>query len=418
MLHKIQFSFQETGGKMRGLAAFVTLLLAMAVLFPGCQKPRTPVDELIAAMKKTGDFATYEAAGSVSFNMEFRTDAPEHETISRLFNNITVELLQKSDKKNLRYQLDLKLLYKGENCGTLTLYADLEKIILQTPFLGPKQFFFSWEDFPELTSQYLDGVQLHLADYLPLVFDEGLATFKKIQEAIYPAYAGFLTGRVTVNPEKTSVTLRETGGEKTYSCKEYILDLNYNESLAEDYQKLITATLENETVRALLKEKITSFVEIAKNNGDLATWAWTEEEILEFAANLDANLDRLVEVFTEEFSALAAPAPGSQPEVDYRISVDNSGIMRAVRLRQTMRIQEEEITAFNAVVNTAIAAQMFNFGEDLAFLAFDPAKAFDAGKASEEEWAAIIEEVQINFMGQLFINPLFQEIMRLVEMSQ
>lgn len=35
--------------------ASIILLLAMAVLFSSCQKPRTPSEELIAAMKKTYD---------------------------------------------------------------------------------------------------------------------------------------------------------------------------------------------------------------------------------------------------------------------------------------------------------------------------------------------------------------------------
>ena len=421
MFHRIQVisGSQGTGGRTKRrlpLLAFITLLLAMAVLFAGCQKPRTPAEELIAAMKKSSDFDTFEIAGSSSLNMEFQSGDPQDQTINQLLSNITLDLLQKCDKKTLRYQLDLKLLYKGENCGTLTLYADLEKIILQTPFLGPKQFFFSWEDSPALTTQYLNGIQIHIADYLPLIFDEGLATFKQIQEAAYPAYAKFLAERVTVSPEKTRITLTEKGEEKTYTCKEYILRYKYDETLQKDYSEFFVAILENETVRGLLKERIASFVEIAKNNGDLATWEWSEEEIMAFSGELDANLDQLVETLVEQYMSLSTSSSAGQIEMDQRISVDNSGLIRASVANQTIQLKEEN-AGLNAMVSTSMEMQWLNFGEELTFIELDPAKAFDAGKASEEEWAAIIEEVKINFLGQLLINPLFHEIMNLANMG-
>ena len=163
--------------------------------------------------------------------------------------------------------MDLGLLYKGQNCGSLTLYADMEKIVLQSPFLGPKPFFFMWEDSPALTSQYLDGIQVSIADYLPLLFDKDRSTFKQLEEAVYPAYSDFLAGKVTKNPKKTPVTLTEKKGQTTYSCKEYIMALKNDEKLQEDYIKFYTAILENKTIRNLLKEKVAAFVDIAENNG-------------------------------------------------------------------------------------------------------------------------------------------------------
>ena len=38
-----------------------------------------------------------------------------------------------------------------------------------------------WEDSPALTSQYLDGIQVSIADYLPLLFDKDRSTFKQLE---------------------------------------------------------------------------------------------------------------------------------------------------------------------------------------------------------------------------------------------
>jgi hypothetical protein len=393
--------------------ASIILLLAMAVLFSSCQKPRTPSEELIAAMKKTYDHETLEL--NASFSLEIQTGVPEAEMIRQILNNITLHLCQKTDEKDLRYQMDLGLLYKGQNCGSLTLYADMEKIVLQSPFLGPKPFFFMWEDSPALTSQYLDGIQVSIADYLPLLFDKDRSTFKQLEEAVYPAYSDFLAGKVTKNPKKTPVTLTEKKGQTTYSCKEYIMALKNDEKLQEDYIKFYTAILENKTIRNLLKEKVAAFVDIAENNGDLATWPWTEEEVREFAADLDTHLDRLVELFAGEYAPLAASASGGQ-EINYRISVDESGIIRAMVIDQTMPIPEAPLGSVEPAVKVFSEMQVVNIGEELDFMEFNPVFAFDAGKASEEDWEDMIEEIKINFFIQLYINPLFQELANILDM--
>src|SRR5690554_3529857 len=138
---QLKFGFPETGERRRKrtplLVVFVALLLA-AIVLSGCQKPRTPSEELIAAMKKTYDFENYEVFGNLTFNMVYEDEIPEAQVISQMFNNITLELRQKCDRKSLRNQIDLDLFYKGQNCGSLSLYADLKKIALQSPLLSSK----------------------------------------------------------------------------------------------------------------------------------------------------------------------------------------------------------------------------------------------------------------------------------------
>lgn len=419
---QLKFGFPETGERRRKrtplLVVFVALLLA-AIVLSGCQKPRTPSEELIAAMKKTYDFENYEVFGNLTFNMVYEDEIPEAQVISQMFNNITLELRQKCDRKSLRNQIDLDLFYKGQNCGSLSLYADLKKIALQSPLLSSKPIVFYWEDFADLTAKYLNGVQIHIDDYFPLIFDEERSMLNQLQEESYSVYAAFLAERVTVNPEKVYITLTEGEEEKTYICKEYILNFNNGDTLYEDYQTLLVDILENERIRSLLQEKIEEAVEIAKNNGDLETWPWTEEEIRAFAENLDAHLYQLVEAFRKytspEVTSDLADQMKMDYSIDYRINVDKSGLLRNIVMSQTICLDEEEIPV---TVSTAVEMQMLNFGKQPAFMEFDPANAFDAGKASEAEWTALGQEVGINLIGQLFLNPLVQDFVALFDTEE
>ena len=106
------------------------------------------------------------------------------------------------------------------------------------------------------------------------------------------------------------------------------------------------------------------------------------------------------------------PCRREGPE-DYRIYIDKSGLIRnmVIGMDQTIYVEEEE----PVMSSFTLEMQMFNFGKDLSFLAFDPADAFDAGKASPEEWKTLGEEIGYNLLGQLFLNPLFRDLAAVFE---
>ena len=393
--------------------AIAALLLVVAMVLSGCQ-PKTHSEEVIAAVKKTFDYETIESSANLSFNLAYETVNPTEQAFSELFNNISLHLLQKFDQKDLRYQLDFNLFYKGLNCGSFTLYADMEKVVFQSPFLYHKPFCFNWEDSPAFTSKYLNGIQIHSADYLRLIFDENLTTFKRLQEVYYAAYADFLAERVTVNKEKVHVTLAEKDEKKTFTCQEYILDLDYNETFVQDYQKFISAILKNETLLTILKEKIGEFVELAKNNGDLATWPWTENEIRDFAENLDTYLNQLLEVVMENIILSVDTSTSlNQIESDYRIRIDESGLIRNMAINQNQHYIKEEAAISPLSINITMNFDLFNYGEQLAFTEFDPAGAFDLGKASETEWTTVREYIMMKAIEQIMVNPLLQDFIAL-----
>src|SRR5690554_5475075 len=203
--------------------------------------------------------------------------------------------------------------------------------------------------------------------------------------------------------------------EETFACKEYIVDLQTGDTLEKDYQEFLIAIFDNEKVRTKIKEKIEKFVEIAKNNGDLETWWWMEDEIKFLTENIDDYFNMMVESFAEEEELFELPT--DQMEVDYRIYIDDSGLFRNMVFSQILPLTEEE-SPIPASINSTIKMDMFNYGKQLNFTEFDPVGAFDAGKASMEEWTALGEEVMMKAIEELMFNPLFQDIMLLSSMIE
>jgi|SRR5690554_2928322 len=393
------------------LFALLTLLLVAAMILSGCQEPQTPSEELIAAARKVYTFDTFEASANFTIDLAMESEDPVEQAITELFNNSIFNFILKFDQKLHRYQVDFNLLYKGQNCGSLVLYLDLEKIALQSPFLGQKPICFYWEDSVPITSKYLNGMQIHIADYLPLLF----SLPKELQEASYEAYSILLAEKVTVNQKKVQIALSGEGTEETFACKEYIVDLQTGDTLEKDYQEFLIAIFDNEKVRTKIKEKIEKFVEIAKNNGDLETWWWMEDEIKFLTENIDDYFNMMVESFAEEEELFELPT--DQMEVDYRIYIDDSGLFRNMVFSQILPLTEEE-SPIPASINSTIKMDMFNYGKQLNFTEFDPVGAFDAGKASMEEWTALGEEVMMKAIEELMFNPLFQDIMLLSSMIE
>ena len=61
---------------------------------------------------------------------------------------------------------------------------------------------------------------------------------------------------------------------------------------------------------------------------------------------------------------------------------------------QTMPIPEAPLGSVEPAVKVFSEMQVVNIGEELDFMEFNPVFAFDAGKASEEDWEDMIEEIK------------------------
>lgn len=390
-------------------AILAVLCLLLAASLTGCT-PKAPHEQMIAAMKKVNDLEYQEYTGRASFM--FQTDAAENQKIIELLNDLSFELNIKLDKKDHRYFLAFGLLYQGEKCGNLDLYCDLEKITVKSVFLGPKTFALTWKDLERLVQDYF-GLQVQVSAYLPLLFETDEETWEQVETAFFALYADYFKDKITAGDRQVKLSVLENNQEKTITCQELILQMDNDDFSPEETNRFLQGLVGNDAVRNLLKDKLTQFIAIAKNNGDLATWPVTEEELIAFRDNFDTHIDHVLEFLTAvQDQAATASAPASFKELNGKIRIDEKGLWRNMWSEQTMEFINPE-TGETIQYKMTLEQTLINPGQVPVFPELSPAKTINLGQTSPEEWETLAEEISINFFAQVMINPLFQEIVRL-----
>lgn len=399
---------RRTMGKL-AMVAIIGLLLVTTLT--GCT-PKAPHEQWVAAMKKVNDLDYQEYVATISFDIQ--SDNLEKQEFYQIFNQITFELNLKLDKEDHRFLFDFDLLYKGVNCGNLTLYCDLEKITAQSLFLGPKTFYFEWKDLQPLIEKYL-GIQFQITDYFPLLLETDEELWKQVELAIYDFYAEFYQDKISAGDKQVKLAVIENNAEKTITCKELIMQLDNDDLSPEEINRLLQGLFANPAVRNLIKDKITQFITIAKNNGDLTTWPISEEELIAFRDSVDDKIEQ----WLTWMSALIAQAestasPTSVKEVTSKstIRIDQKGLWRNMSTEQAMNFTDPYTG--EVIQSTMWMEQnLINPGQKLVFPDFSPVGAVNLGQTSDEEWETLGNEIYLNLFAQVMVNPLFQDFIQL-----
>lgn len=408
---KISSSPSPSKRKWLVLFLIVTVLVVAVGYFSGLFTivSKVPHEEMIAAMKKTNKLETKEVYANIRFSI--LSDDPQVELINQLITNLCIDMYLKSDRKDHCYQIDYNLMYKNDNCGNLVLYLDKEKITAQSQLLGNKALYFEWKDIEELAKKHLD-IQVQINDYLPLLVETDRRSIRKLENTFYDIYEDLYSNKITRSKEKVNLTVIEDDKEKTIACKELILKLDSFDNSIEENLQFLQSILENEIFRALIKEKIAQFINIAKNNGDLDTWPLTEEKIIDFSANLDTQLDLVIASMIEKFEQMEVKKPTVSQVGKGKVRIDKQGFWRNMVMEQTILISDPEI-AEPPIINTIMELNLISPHKELAFTEINFGEAIDVGKLPEAGWEVLQQEIAMNLLGQVFLNPLFRDIVRI-----
>ncbi len=394
------------------LVAIVCLLLVTTLT--GCV-PKAPHEHYIAALKKVNDLEYLDYVAKASMRIE--ADNPENQALVQIFNQVSFEATLKLDKEDRRIFFDYNLLYKGVNCGNLTLYCDLEKISAQSVFLGPRIFYFEWKDLQPIVQKHFD-LQFQITDYFPLLLETDEKTWEEVELAFYDFYADYYQDKITAGDKQVKLAVIENDQEKTITCKELLLQMDSAAFSPEEISRLLQGIFGNPAVRTLIKDKITQFITIAKNNGDLATWPITEEDLIAFRDNIDDQIDHfLTQMVTVLADTPTTTSPTSFTRMDGKILIDQKGLWRNAVTDQTMHITDPD-TGDVAQFTMKIDQSLVNPGQKPTFPDFHSATMVNVGQTSAEEWAVLWEEIYIDIFTQAMVNPLIHDIIQLAAKTE
>ncbi len=390
------------------VALIVLIALANTACIPGffTLKPKPPHEEVVAALKKVNDLKQQEY--EAEFNFDIRSENPNLQTIYNIFSQCVFNVNTKLDKENKRCQVYWNIFYKDTDCGNFAFYGDFERLTLQSVFLGPKTFYFELKDLNRLAQEHF-GLQLRIEDYLPVLFEIDEKTRREIETAIWDFYTKYYQDKITAGDQAVKLSVIENNREKKITCKELLLQMD--QSAFEETSELFRIMLANPALRTLIKDKITQLLSIAQQNGDLATWPITAEEILAFRDQLDATLDQLLAGMLTGFTAAKTEIPQFFA-FNGKILIDRKGFWRQMTASHTMQMTEAK-TGEEVLFKVALKQSLINPGQKLTFSPFPAAEAINVGRLSAQEWKNLSQEISRNFLGQFSSNPLFQDLISL-----
>lgn len=388
-------------------AAVIGLILVTSLT--GCV-PKAPHEHWVAALKKVNDLDFQEFVTTLSMNIQ--SDNPEKQKIYQIFNQVDIEIITKLDKEDRRFIFDFNLLYKGVNCGNLTLYSDLEKITVRSVFLGPIVYCFEWKDLQPLVQDYLD-LQFKITDYFPLLLETDEKTWEQVELAIYDFYTEYYQDKIAAGAKLVKLAVVENEQEKDITCRELVLNMDQDDFTPDEISRLLQSIFANPATHTLIKDKTTQFITIAKNNGDLATWPITEEQLIAFRDNIDHQIDLFLNRMAVAITPGTAATPTSITQMNGKMYIDQKGFWRSMLTKQIMH-STDPITGESTQFVMTMEQKLINPGQKPSFPDFLPWAAINIGQTSANEWEDLLKNISLNLFAQVMTNPLIQDIMQVI----
>lgn len=119
---------------------------------------------------------------------------------------------------------------------------------------------------------------------------------------------------------------------------------NLNESQIEKIiTKLVEKIISDKNVKALVKEKTTQFIDVAKKNNDLESFGMEQKSIDNFYKNFDSEWDenmKNVKVNDINWSSLR----DTNPNLNVSFRFDSDNIIRNIQIKEELNIGKSSIT--------------------------------------------------------------------------
>ena len=175
---------------------------------------------------------------------------------------------------------------------------------------------------------------------------------------------------------------------------------------------MLQSIFANPATHTLIKIK-PQFITIAKNNGDLATWPITEEQLIAFRDNIDHQIDLFLNRMAVAITPGTAATPTSITQMNGKMYIDQKGFWRSMLTKQIMH-STDPITGESTQFVMTMEQKLINPGQKPSFPDFLPWAAINIGQTSANEWEDLLKNISLNLFAQVMTNPLIQDIMQVI----
>ena len=443
---------KKKSGWMLGLGiggVVIVAFLVLGILFvSGAFHPKTNAEKLWDAMVKTGEVTksdTYQEW--ILDEIKGNESDSASQMYTNLLNGAGLKLRTKMDLNSNKLEGNLWLSLKNMDVLDATYQQQNGDFIFSIPKLLSKSIYFSKDSLNNLLEENgmtdtetieaatntfgMENVKASMK-YLSKALDpKTLPEFKKLNKKKYlEKIRDYYDGKLTV--EKGSRTLTVGEEEKEFKGEVYTIQENVADTV-ELYVQVVKDLAADENFRPFAEAYLDRLIGVIEENKDLLVYnylqlfngsphlktTWDEEVKSELIYTKELILDGIDKV-AEELAKPHADAELAQALSALRDSGISLDVVFVVSKQQitysyvgfTMDLQKaaESISQSDSPIQSItyhVASGVLGTGNDVKFADFKPEEAWDYTKATQEDMAKMLEEVQNNVLRLLGSMGLF-----------
>jgi len=366
----------------------------------------------------------------VNFSMTLDSQDPSITSFEDILNEVEFQVNIKETLEPLVVQMDLGIMYQGEESLNLNMYMDNEKMVYKAPFIYDKAFYMTYEDYNNfMQKQGLSVESLNMNE----IMDEAMEFQKEfyslegvegIEDLDFEKYENIMRENldgILIKGEKIDVILNKDE-EDTIQCQELLL--TFNDKQAVDFLiPLFKEAKDDEAMKNLIIAKAEVYVDFMKSfySDDFYENAGIENpyaEIDEAIEEIETNYSQGIEDAIVELEKIKAEEHQYFTTIN-KIGIDKSGMMRYWNMELTLypeEIPEDQYGVAIEKVNLNMEAVVNSINEDVEFR--DYSKITEEGQnlsplinnPESQETQALIMQISGKLMQEVGSNPLIQRI--------
>jgi len=347
----------------------------------------------------------------VTFSISIDSQDPNIASFQEILNELEFQMNIKEVLEPLAVQMDLEVMYQGEESLSLNMFIDDEKRVCDVPFVYDRAFYMTYEDYNEfMENQGLSG--------------EGIEGIEGIENLDFEKYENIMRENldgILIKGDKVDLILNKNE-EDTIECQELLLTFNDKQAL--DFLiPLFKEAKDDEAMKNLIIAKAEIYVDFMKSfySDDFYETAGIENpyaEIDEAITEIESNYSQGLEDAIVELEKIKAEEHQYFTTIN-KIGIDKNGMMRYWNMDLTLypeKIPEDEYGVDIAKITFNMETVVNSVNEDVQFR--DYSKIAEEGENlspiinnfESQESQALMMQIYGKLMQEVGSNPLFQRI--------
>lgn len=366
----------------------------------------------------------------VTFSMSIDSQDPNIAAFQDILNEIEFQIKLKETLDPLVVQMDMSVMYQGEESLNIDMFIDDERMIYNVPFIYDKAFYLTYEDYNKfMEDSGMPGQTLDMNEIInnSMEFQKEFYSLENVEGADdldidkYEAIMRENLEGILIKGEKFDVVLNKDEND-TVECQELLLSFDNNQAV-DFLLPLLNEAKDDEAMKNLIIAKTELYMDFVKSmyDDEIFETAGVDnpyEEFEEALEEIETNYSQGIEDAISELEEIRAKDHQFFTTIN-KIGIDKDGMMRYWNMDLTLypeEIPEDEYGVDIAKIDFNMEAVVNSFNKDVEFK--DYSNISEEGQdlsqlmnnPESQETQALMMQIYGGLMQEVGTNPLLQRI--------